>query len=54
MTKRHLLIILIGIIENAKTKAKQPTYPDGYDRAVWDTLTLLETECNSALDKEEL
>jgi hypothetical protein len=51
MTKRETLILLIGIIEDAQAKAKQATYPDGYDRAVFDTLGLIQRELNSELDR---
>jgi hypothetical protein len=51
MTQRDTLILFLGIIEDAKDKAKQATYPDGYDRAVFDTLGLIQRELYLELDR---
>jgi hypothetical protein len=51
MTERETLILLIGIIEDAQAKAKQATYPDGYDRAVFDVLGLIQRELDSAMSR---
>jgi len=51
VTKRETLILFLEIIEDAYAKGKQATYPDSYDRPVFDTLYLIERQLNSELDR---